>query len=126
MDFAGVVSVPFFLSLDFERTHSLPDAVAAVAIVAVAVRNSCVSVALLMDSSATACLSAAVAVAKFASAFACCCYLSNSAAFACPPLMLVVVPYPSDACVLGWILISLNSLAKNVLNASHVLSAVYF
>ena len=97
-----------------------------VAIVAVAVLNSCVSVALLMNSSATACLSAAVAVAKFASASACCFCLSNSAAFACPPLMLVVVVKPSDPDVLGWILISLNSLAKNVLNASHVLSAVSF
>ena len=63
-----------------------------VAIVAVAVLNSCISVALLMDSSATACLSAAGAVTKFASASACCCCLSNSAALVCLPLMLVVVP----------------------------------
>ena len=54
--------------------------------------NSCVSAALLVDSSATACLSAAVDVAKFASASACCCCISNSAALECPPLMLVVVP----------------------------------
>ena len=52
----------------------------------------CVSVALLMDSSATDCLSAAVAVAKLDSASAYCCCLLNSAALACPPLMLVVVP----------------------------------
>ena len=63
-----------------------------VAIVAVAVLNSCVSVALLMNISATACLSTAVAVAKFASASPCCCCISNSVALECLPLMLVFSP----------------------------------
>ena len=78
-----------------------------------------------MDSSATACLSADVVVAKFASASACCCCISISTALACPPLMLLV-PYPSDAAVRGWTMISLNSLLKNIFKASHVFPAVSF
>ena len=97
-----------------------------VVMVDVAVRSSCVSVALLLDNAVTACLYAAVDVAKFGSASAFYfCMLSLSAALACPSLMQFS-PYPSDADVRGWTRISQNSLAKNVLKASHVLSAVSF
>ena len=97
-----------------------------IAMVAVAVCISCVSVTLLLINAVTACLSAAVAVARFVSASACCCcMLSLSAALACPPLVQFY-PYPSDADVRGWTRISRNSLAKTFLKASHVLYAVSF
>ena len=97
-----------------------------VAMVAVAVRSSCVSVALLLLSAVTACLSAAAYVARSVSASACCCCMSTlSAALECPPLMQCDL-YPSDADVRGWTRISRKSLAKNVLKASQVLSAMSF
>ena len=80
--------------------------------VAVAVRSSCVSVALLLDNAVTACLSAAVVVVRFTRASACCCCESFlSTALACPPLMQFAA-YPLDADVCGSNLISMNSLAK--------------
>ena len=96
-----------------------------VAIVAVAEHSSFVSVALLLPNNFTACLSAAVAVARFASASTCCIYMSSiTASLSCQPLVQCA-PYPSDADVCGWTRISRNSHAKNVLFASHVLSDVY-
>ena len=91
-----------------------------VAMVAFAVRSSCASVALLLLNTVTASLSDVVAVARFASASACCCCMSSlSTALTCPPLMQCA-PFPSDVDVCGWARISRNSLAKNVLKASHV------
>ena len=97
-----------------------------IVMVSVDVRSFCVSVALLLINTVTACLSAAVAVTIFAIASACCCCMSSlSSELACPHLMQFA-PYPSDADVHGWTRISLSSLAKNVLKDSHVLSAVSF
>ena len=97
-----------------------------IAMVAVAVCSSCVSGVLLLLNAVTYYLSAAVAAARFASASdCCCCMLSLSAALTCPPLMQFA-PYPLEVYVRGWIRISRNSLSKNVLKASHVLSAVSF
>ena len=96
------------------------------AMVAVAVCSSCVSIALLLINAVTACLSAAISVARFASAYTCCCCMSYlSAALACPPLMQFD-PYPSDAYVRCWTHISRNSLAKKFLKAYHVFSVVSF
>ena len=95
-----------------------------VMVVSVAVRSSFVSIALLMLKAGTAYLSDAIAVARFASASACCCFMSSvTVALACPPLMQCA-PYPSDTDVRGWTWISWNSCAKNSLKASHVLSTV--
>ena len=124
--FAGRLCCPFAPVRGVVVHAQLARRYCSVAIVAVAVRSSCVSVVLLMDNYVTACLSAAFAVAKFASTSACCCCISSlSAALACPPLMMFV-PYPSDSDVRGWTLISLNSLAKKILKASQVFYAVSF
>ena len=97
-----------------------------IAMVAVAVCSSCVSGVLLLLNAVTYCLSAAVAVARFASASAfCCCMSPLSAALACLPLMQFA-PYPPDADVHGWTRISQKYLAKNFLKASHVFSAMSF
>ena len=95
-----------------------------VAMVAVVSRSSFVSVELLLLNTVTACLSAAVAVARSASVSSLfCCMSSINTALACPPLVQCA-PYPSYTDVQGWTRISQKSWAKNVLNTSHVLSAV--
>ena len=95
-----------------------------VVMVAVAARSSFVNVLLLLLNAVTACRSATVTVAILERAYACsCCISSITTALACPPIVQCA-PYPSDADVRGWTRILRNSRAKNVLNASHIFSAV--